>query len=185
MSMGFICGLEGWQKSAGQKSMKFVWHCCHSFFTFWHLTGYLVHTFLLLRVASFQPAKKINGITGPFCTSQPLLCPQAWKFWGASSFIRGHDTQDHDLGHMLCIEVYLSTDCIYCLYFLIRQMFSVSTCILSYSKLFWISSKPVSKCLRVLTNDFSLKSMFTVVLIVLGFTFCWFAIFLIASVESC
>ena len=43
----------------------------------------------------------------------------------------------------------------------------------------------VSRCLRVLTNDFNPKSMLTAVLIELGFTFCWFATFLMDSVEPC
>ena len=100
----------GGQKSASPKYVKCVLQYCHIFFTMQHLTGSWVNTYLLLRVAGFQPAKK-NGTTGPFCTPQPPLSSQAWKHRGAYSYIGGYDTQDHDLGCMLCIEASLDIFC--------------------------------------------------------------------------
>ena len=81
MSSRFRSGLEGGQKSVGQKSVKFVLQYCYTLFTVQHLAGSWVHTYLLLMVAGFQPAKR-NGTTGPFCTPQPPLSSQAQNIGG-------------------------------------------------------------------------------------------------------
>ena len=115
--------------------------------------------------------------------------------WNYESVLIMFDTQNHDLSWMLCanaryLSIYLLTNSICCAHFLIGENFHIYKTYLDlgiiYSHFFshFDFKTIVSRCLRVLTNDFSPKSMFTMVLIVLGFTFSWFAIFLIDIAES-
>ena len=101
MSSWFRSGLEEGQKSAGQKSVKYVLQYCHTFFTVQHLTGSWVHTYLLLRVAGFQPAKRMV-LQDLFVHLSPYSHPTLEYHLGVSSSIGGYDAQDHDLG---CIAV--------------------------------------------------------------------------------
>ena len=205
MSSWFKSGLEEGQKSAGQKSVKFVLQYCHTFFTVQHLTGSWVFTYLLLRVAGFQPAKK-KGTTGPYCTPQPLLSSQAWKPLGGHLLPLGVMTPRTMIWAVCCVQmlpltssidlarylsIYLLTNLICCVYFLIGENFHIykihldlGIISLHFFCLFDIKTT-INRCLRILTNDSSPKRMITVVLILLRFTFCWFTIFLKVSCESC